>query len=142
MTRARTQVLECLSSMGVPASARQLSAQLGNEHDQATVYRALHYLEDKGYLDSFVLHCDAHGTERYFVLRPAKDAGPSTHRHWFHCEVCHRFTDLGQCHLDELVAQMGQERGLEIRAHTFYATGVCRECLSRPHSAISSFTQG
>jgi hypothetical protein len=37
---------------------------------------------------------------------------------------------------------MGQERGLEIRAHTFYATGVCRECLSRPPLPLSSFTQG
>ncbi len=128
MTRARAQVLEYLSRMDVPISARQLSAALGGTHDTATVYRALHYLEDKGYLDSFVLHCDAHGTERYYTMCSQHGDAPARHRHWFHCEVCHRFIDLGECRFDELVVHMGHERGLRIHSHTFYATGVCGEC--------------
>ena len=122
MTKARTHVLEAISSAREPLSARQLCELYHEEHDPATIYRALHYLEQKMRVESFILHCDAHGTERYYVAR----AG--AHRHWFHCERCHRFTDLGPCRFDTLVGAMSAEKGLAIRSHTFYATGLCGEC--------------
>lgn len=122
MTKARAQVLGCVSSAKEPVSAKQVWTSLGNEYDQATIYRALHYLEERGNLDSFILHCVEHGTERYYVLHTAE------HRHWFHCEGCHRFFDLGLCRFEELMAQVGAEKGLTITSHTFYATGYCPEC--------------
>lgn len=122
MTRARAHVLETISSADGPLSARQLCETFRNEHDPATIYRALHYLEEKGSVESFILHCDCHGTERYYVARSG------AHRHWFHCERCHRFTDLGPCQFNDLVGKMTAEKGLEIRSHTFYATGICADC--------------
>ncbi len=122
MTKARTHVLEAITQAKEPVSARRLCEKFQSDYDPATIYRALHYLEGKGRLDSFILHCSEHGTERYYVLHSGE------HRHWFHCERCHRFTDLGLCRFDDLVAQMSAEKGLAITSHTFYATGVCPEC--------------
>jgi len=122
MTKARMHVLESISKAKEPLSARQLCERYAQEHDPATIYRALHYLEEKGSLDSFILHCSEHGTERYYVLHAGE------HRHWFHCEHCHRFTDLGLCRFDSLVDQMSREKGLSVTSHTFYATGICKEC--------------
>jgi Fur family ferric uptake transcriptional regulator len=122
MTKARTHVPEAITQAKEPVSARQLCEKFQSDYDPATIYRALHYLEGKDRLDSFILHCSEHGTERYYVLRS------NEHRHWFHCERCHRFTDLGLCRFDDLVAQMRAEKGLAITSHTFYATGICPEC--------------
>jgi Fur family ferric uptake transcriptional regulator len=134
MTKARIHVLETIAQAKEPVSARQLCGKFQNEHDPATIYRALHYLEEKGRLDSFILHCSEHGTERYYVLHVAE------HRHWFHCERCHRFTDLGLCQFDALVAKMSAEKGLIVTSHTFYATGVCPDC--RAKTQVSAKTSG
>jgi len=125
MTKARIHVLETIAQAKEPVSARQLCGKFQNDHDPATIYRALHYLEEKGRLDSFILHSSEHGTERDYVLHVAE------HRHWFHCERCHRFTDLGLCQFDALVAKMSAEKGLIVTSHTFYATGVCPDCRAK-----------
>ena len=90
--------------------------------DTATIYRSLHFLESKGYAESFVLSCSDHGTERYYA------AGASCHRHWFHCESCHQFVDLGACTLDSMLVEMGKASGVRISSHTLYATGICAAC--------------
>jgi len=90
--------------------------------DQATVYRALDYLEGAGLAESFVLRCSERGTERYFV-----SAG-KPHRHWFHCESCHRFVDAGECRLEGIAAELERERGLEVWRHNLYFSGLCADC--------------
>jgi len=127
MTKARVHVLESITQSNEPLSARQLCEQFKDEHDPATIYRALHFLEEKGRIESFPLYCTEHGAERYYVLHS------NQHRHWFHCEQCHRFIDLGQCKFDAILTQMGRDRGLIITAHTFYATGICQECQAHGH---------
>ncbi len=122
MTKARTACLETLETASQPLSAADVAARCGSSCDQATVYRALHYLEDNGLAESFVLHCREHGVERYYSSRA------SQHRHWFHCESCHRFIDLGACRIGGIVSAF--ENGLDIKVtrHTLYLTGLCRDC--------------
>ena len=127
MTRAREAALEILRNALEPLSAAAIFGMTGDRFDQATVYRTLHYLEDHGYADSFILHCDEHGTERYYTAR--SDSGDDlSHRHWFHCEQCHRFTDLGCCRLKDLVAGYEAEHDIKVRSHTLYLTGICASC--------------
>lgn len=121
MTKARMTVLEVVEQEGSPLSARQIGARIAG-HDTATVYRALHYLEEKGLIESFILHCDRHGTERYYT------AGGACHRHWFHCVECHRFIDLGECVVGDMIEKIGRQKGLAVTGHTFFATGLCAEC--------------
>lgn len=122
MTQARKEVLEVLAQSGVPLTALSVAQMLKESCNQATVYRALHHLESKGMVHSFVLHCHDHGTERYYTRLEA------VHRHWFHCEICHSFIDLGRCRLHELEEDLETEYGVRIKEHNLYFTGLCEKC--------------
>ncbi len=129
MTKARKAVLEILDGADQPLSALEVGGSAGALCDTATVYRALHYLEENNRAESFVLHCAAHGTERYYVSHNAP------HRHWFHCECCHRFVDLGACKVEPILREMEKTSGVAIRSHTLYATGICADCTADAASA-------
>jgi Fur family transcriptional regulator, ferric uptake regulator len=122
VTKARSAVLSALDSAAEPLSAAGVRAILRCPCDQATVYRALGFLEESGRAESFVLRCEEHGTERYFV------SAARPHRHWFHCESCHRFIDLGECRLGELERGLEAELGLKVMRHSLYFSGLCPEC--------------
>jgi Fur family ferric uptake transcriptional regulator len=126
MTKSRQAVLAILQSAAGPLSAAEVFAQMSDSVDQATVYRTLHYLEDSGKADSFILHCEEDGTKRYY--EPAEANGMKTHRHWFHCEKCHQFTDLGECRMDRLVRTYEKETGIEVKTHMLCLTGLCARC--------------
>jgi Fur family transcriptional regulator, ferric uptake regulator len=129
VTRARSAALEALERADGPLCAAEVLAAIGAACDQATVYRALHFLEDQGMAESFVLHCEDRGTERYYVSRNAP------HRHWLHCGRCHRFTDLGECAIGPLVSRLERSRGVKIAAHVMYFTGVCERCAKKASPA-------
>jgi Fur family transcriptional regulator, ferric uptake regulator len=130
MTKNRQAMLDLLLSAREPLSAADAHDRLGPHADPVTVYRALHYLEDHGYADSFILHCESHGTKRYYTASTAAEGSNPAHHHWFHCERCHGFTDLGNCKMDALVREYERENGIEIKTHTLYMTGICARCKS------------
>ncbi|MEA5030671.1 MAG: transcriptional repressor [Sphaerochaeta sp.] len=129
MTKARKAVLEVLRTAERPLSASEISSLVSHCCDPVTIYRTLHYLEDKGLADSFVLHCTEHGTERYFTLLAPGEAS-FAHHNWFHCEHCHQFIDLGDCRIGTLVDAYQEELGIRVTGHTLYLTGVCPACSS------------
>ena len=131
MTRSRKTVLDILLSSPEPQSAADVFAVMTDSVDQATVYRTLHYLEENGYAESFILHCTSHGTERYYSASTDAAGNRLAHRHWFHCEQCHSFTDLGCCTLDTLVRGYEDLHGIEVKSHTLYMTGLCAACRPR-----------
>jgi Fur family ferric uptake transcriptional regulator len=123
MTRARKAIAAVLAAAEEPLSAAQVRDRLDPSCcDQATVYRTLDHLEQEAMAESFVLRCTEHGTQRYFVStsRP--------HRHWFHCESCHRFIDIGMCGLGAVTVEIEREHSLEIRRHSMYFSGLCGAC--------------
>ena len=124
MTKARKSLLSIMQKATEPLSVSSLLQHPEVNCNQATVYRSLHYLESAGYLDSFVLHCTDHGTERYYSCRGAL----AIHSHWFHCTVCHRFIGLGECFLSEELERWEEQYGFSISDHTFFLTGVCKAC--------------
>jgi Fur family ferric uptake transcriptional regulator len=125
MTKARTAAMEALDRASGPLTAAEVLSSVGKACDQATVYRALHFLEERGLAESFALHCQAHGTERYYVSRNAP------HRHWLHCGRCHHFTDLGECAIGPLVKRLEAGCGVKISNHVMYFTGICRGCAGK-----------
>jgi len=129
MTKARKATLDTLVDAPEPLSATAVSARLGELCDQATVYRTLHFLEEKGFAESFVLHCEEHGTERYYSAIRADDSDREIpHRHWFHCEACHRFIAIGACTVSQLVERFEQEQSVSVSRHVLYFTGLCSDC--------------
>jgi len=138
MTSIRKQALDILVASGKPLSAAALFERLGTQCDQATVYRTLHYFEAQGYTESFVLHCDEHGTERYYTA--AKDATglPLPHRHWFHCEGCHQFTQITTCGIANVVETFESQSGARVTNHILYLMGLCRECQKKERTGTLS----
>lgn len=128
MTRARKAVLDILAGASEPLSAGEIRDSLLVAVDQATVYRTLHYLEENGFADSFILHCAAHGTERFYTAAADADGAEMPHRHWFHCEACHEFIDLGDCGLVSRLDAYESRFGIEVKTHTLYLTGICSRC--------------
>jgi Fur family ferric uptake transcriptional regulator len=122
VTKARKAVLAALDQAKEPLSAAGVVELVDGACDQATVYRALHYLENAGFAESFVLSCTEHGVERYYASHNAP------HRHWFHCESCHRFIDLGVCRIGGLVSELERDHDLKVSRHTLYLSGFCRDC--------------
>lgn len=128
MTKARQAVLSILCESGEPMSASAIVEKITSSMDQATVYRALHFLEKNEYAESFILHCTSHGTERYYTA--LGKSGESSHHHWFHCEYCHSFTDLGSCILSSVIPEYEKKFLIKVNTHTVYVTGICNKCLS------------
>ncbi len=126
MTRARTLILEILSKAAEPLSAGLIYSRTAEIFDQATIYRNLHYLENNRMAESFVLHCAEHGTERYFTS--CSPDSHNAHRHWFHCEKCHRFIDLGSCALDDLLNEYEKKFNFSVKSHTLNVIGICGKC--------------
>jgi Fur family ferric uptake transcriptional regulator len=122
MTKSRKQVLDILNESKEPLSASQVFTLIGMSCNQATVYRILSYLELEGYAESFVLHCENHGTERYF------SSLESSHKHWFHCECCHRFIDMGNCIINSFIHDFEKKEHVTVNRHILYVTGICNSC--------------
>jgi len=131
MTRSRKQVLAVLQRARQPLSAAAVHQELGLCCDQATVYRTLHYLEDQGLAESFVLHCSEHGTERYYTAILGEDGRALPHRHWFHCTRCHAFIELGNCAVSAMVRAFESSQQVSVQHHVLYLTGLCSQCLGR-----------
>ncbi len=124
MTKIRQATLTVLQGATYPLSANEVFSKIPLPCNPATIYRTLHYLEEKEYAHSFVLHCSGHGTERYYTLTPPDNQ----HHHWFHCEQCHCFIDLGNCALHSLIKDYQTKLGFEVTSHTLYVTGRCATC--------------
>lgn len=124
MTKIRQATLDVITVAGHPLSANEVLARILLPCNPATIYRSLHYLEGKGYAHSFVLHCAEHGTERYYMATTPENH----HHHWFHCEQCHRFIDLGDCSLAPLIQEYQEKLGIQVTRDTLYLTGICATC--------------
>ena len=128
MTKARLSILEILIGYMEPKSALDIFSLVEKEMNQVTVYRTLHYLETKGFVDSFILHCTQKGTERYYVARADNSENTCSHHHWFHCEHCHSFTDLGSCQIESLISTYNNENNITILHHNLSLSGICHSC--------------
>lgn len=129
MTKARKATLEVLRMAERPLTATEVSERIPITCNPVTIYRTLHFLEEHGFADSFVLHCSEHGTERYYSPLDSESGSP-LHHHWFHCERCHRFIDLGDCRIEPLLEGYRSQFGIAVTSHTLYLTGICPECSS------------
>jgi Fur family ferric uptake transcriptional regulator len=103
MTKARKATLEALKQSKQPLTATEVHKIINLKCNVVTVYRNLSYLESIGKATSFVYSCAENGTQRYYS---------SEHSHFFHCERCHSFTNLGSCKLEPLLDEYHSKLGL------------------------------
>lgn len=122
MTRNAVRILQLLDSTPVPVAVADVTRSLKRSCDPVTVYRILRRLESQGLTESFAFECRKRGIERYWQRRR------STHKHFLHCESCHRFVDIGVCRLEGMTAEVERALGAEIQSHALYYTGTCSDC--------------
>ncbi|MCB5231188.1 MAG: transcriptional repressor [Sphaerochaetaceae bacterium] len=119
MTKARKATLDVLKRAKQPLSATEVHKIIKLKCDVVTVYRNLNYLEEIGEATSFVYSCSETGTQRYYTDK---------HSHFFHCEKCHSFINLGSCKLDPILKEYRNDFNLIINNHTLNLSGICPAC--------------
>lgn len=122
MTKNRQAILQVLQNAQQPLSATQLYHKSAKAFDLATVYRALSYLEKNAFIDSFLLTCSCCKTERYYTV--ASDE----HHHYFHCQNCHRFIDVGDCLSKEILERYSKRFDVAISDYMLTLSGLCPLC--------------
>lgn len=121
LTKKRDALSNCIRSSGMPISAPQIVEIMKQQMDQATVYRGLQFLENNGIIESFLFECSSEGILKYYTYRSDE------HRHYFHCERCHRFIPVEICNARSIEA-IEKEHKVEITSHTVCYRGICGEC--------------
>jgi len=122
MTRKRKALLDIIRASDSPLNAQQVFESVQGVADLATVYRGLHYLEQEGYIASFVFDCEDRGVERYYNLRE------DHHRHYMHCDSCHRFFPFGGCTVASVFRDIEKASGFAVKEHFLTLKGTCKEC--------------
>lgn len=122
MTDKRKEILSSISHTDVPLTASDIHRKYSEHMDLATVYRGLHYLEDRELIFSFHFICRQRGGERYYFRIK------ETHVHFFHCLGCHNFIPIKECALGDLEKELESRYKIKIEQHILHFTGYCTDC--------------
>ncbi|MGI6433344.1 MAG: Fur family transcriptional regulator [Sphaerochaetaceae bacterium] len=135
MTKIRLAALQALQQSPVPLNATEVGQAMSVTCNQVTIYRTLTYLEQKKLVYSFLLFCPESRSERYWAFTQA-EGNHMVHHHWFHCQKCHTFIDLGRCPVEQMVKSYEQKKNLKVTGHSFSLLGICSECSDRAPNRI------
>lgn len=91
--------------------------------NQATVYRNLKLLAEKGWLLKFI-----HPTLGTLYERAGKE-----HHHHFHCRICNKILELQGCAFNQ---EQAMPEGFIAESHEIFLSGICSSCLSRGFSSM------
>jgi Fur family ferric uptake transcriptional regulator len=106
-------------------TAQELHQRLraeGTRIGLATVYRTLAVLRDHSVVDTLSHHPGE------LCYRICVD---DEHHHHLVCSSCHRVVELGECALDEWLAEAAATHGFISTGHRLEVTGLCAACRDR-----------
>jgi len=115
MTKNREKVYAEILSSSVPMTAYEVSEKL-SEMSLTTVYRALEYLYEAGFLKRFSL-----GEYTYYY-------SSSVHRHFFRCINCGKLYPIEECYMEELEEYLSKKFKFKIHEHFVLFSGLCEAC--------------
>jgi Fur family transcriptional regulator, ferric uptake regulator len=117
LTKPRLALLSLLEKEGKPLDAAELSFMLKGRADQATVYRILDLLTNKG----IILRLEfGEGKYRYELKK--------NHHHHLICQNCDSIEDVEGEYLISLEAQLRKKSGFFVKSHSLEFFGVCKRC--------------
>ncbi|MBN2041522.1 MAG: transcriptional repressor [Spirochaetes bacterium] len=122
LTSRRKKILDTVNKTPLPVSARDVYESVKKKINLATVYRGLQYLEDNNYIEAFTIACSREGTVRYYHGKELP------HRHFFHCELCHKFLPFLSCSLNKELELFEKYNNCSVNRHVLYLTGICGSC--------------
>jgi len=122
-TPQRLVIVEELAREDNDATAAQLYDRLrrkGVSIGQATVYRTLALIHEKGAVDTLTHHAAE------LCYRLCNEG----HHHHLMCTGCHRVVELDDCDLDSWVRESAIRHGFVPTSHELEIVGVCADCRS------------
>ena len=122
ITGPRKAILDLLRKSPHPLTNKEILAALPSGHcDLATVYRAMHLLEDMGMVKQFDF---GDGIARFELV--AEGAG--SHHHHLVCTRCAQVIELEECFKDELDERIAAKNGFKDVTHKLEFFGICPAC--------------
>jgi len=122
VTGPRKAILEILRRHPHPLTNRQiLSALSGSQCDLATVYRAMHLLEEVGMVKRFDF---GDGVARFELV----EEGTAGHHHHLVCTRCAEVVEIEGCFSDEIEQRIAAKNGFTAVTHRLEFFGICPNC--------------
>lgn len=119
-TEARLALIDLLEKEDNPLDVSTIIDGLkvdGIRIDQATVYRILDILTQKGLINRLEF---GEGKYRYELQK--------SHHHHLICQECGRIEDVEGSFVDELEKEIKTKNGFLVKTHSLEFFGVCRYC--------------
>jgi Fur family transcriptional regulator, ferric uptake regulator len=121
LTGPRKALLEVLRKQQHPLTIREITGELRNGCDMATVYRSMHLLEQLGLVKRFDF---GDGTARFELVSEGED----DHHHHLICTNCSRVVEIEDCFPEELEERIARGNGFTSITHRLEFFGVCPTC--------------
>ena len=122
ITGPRAAILEILRQHPHPFTNKEIFAALPRDRcDLATIYRAMHLLEELGMVKRFDF-CD--GTARFELVGEGNDG----HHHHLVCTRCSEVVEIGECFPREIETRIAATNGFTSVTHKLEFFGICPDC--------------
>jgi Fur family ferric uptake transcriptional regulator len=122
ITGPRKAILDILRKHSHPLTNREILAAMPESHcDLATIYRAMHLLEDLGMVKQFDF---GDGIARFELVGDGGDA----HHHHLVCTRCAHVVELDECFSDEIEKRIADKNGFKSVTHKLEFFGICPDC--------------
>ena len=119
-TPSRLAIIEVFKKARKPMSAQNIIDALPSDTDQATIYRTLKALNDKGIIKQIDLR---HNHAHYELANVAE------HHHLI-CLRCGKIEDVHHCNLETMqdAVLKSSKHFAEIQQHALEFYGICKSC--------------
>ena len=122
ITGPRAAILEILRQHPRPFTNKEIFAALPpGRCDLATIYRAMHMLEELGMVKRFDF---SDGKARFELVGEGDDG----HHHHLVCTRCAGVVEIEECFLREIETRIAAANGFQGVTHKLEFFGICPEC--------------
>ena len=122
ITGPRAAILEILRRHPHPLTNREIFAALARgQCDLATIYRAMHLLEEMGMVKRFDF---GDGAARYELVGEGDDG----HHHHLVCTRCAEVIEIAECFPGEIERHIAAANGFKGVTHKLEFFGICPAC--------------
>jgi Fur family ferric uptake transcriptional regulator len=122
ITGPRQAILEILRRQAHPLTTKEILAAVPRGRcDLATIYRAMHLLEEVGMVKRFDF---GDGTARFELVGEGEDG----HHHHLVCTRCAKVVEIDECFPQELESRIAAANGFTAVTHKLEFFGICRRC--------------
>jgi len=122
ITGPRAAILEILRRHPHPLTNREIFAEMpGGRCDLATIYRAMHLLEEMGMVKRFDF---GDGAARFELVGENDDG----HHHHLVCTKCSEVVEIEDCFPEKIEKRIAAKNGFKAVTHKLEFFGICPGC--------------